>query len=299
MQISDVKRIIAKDLAEIQKKSDVLSQWPISSVEAMYYTGPFLVPGFAKQIGEMMQKTNEDLLSEGINSGKLSSLIFFFLNKKTKEEMGTDNYKMVLDFIINKIEELKKIESSERMEDIIVKNRKINKIENNDESLTKTVFLLDNLTEMTSPIFRTFGYQIFFNEDRVYRYYHRTNLGFDILVKSPVGKMDIDYFYHILRPEEISSGEIYIISNGDTEDIKNISELNDLISNKIKSIKENESLDRKYVIKQTLSPFGIEIDEKIIKHGETEFPEGIVDFYKKTCELPLGILEKEIYNILI
>ena len=296
MDIETIKLGIAKDIAKIQHNSDILSQWPISSVEAMYYSGPFFMKLF---IGDVLSsgESTDSLFSKKLYAGKLSNLVFYFLNEKVKEMMGDEKYSNTLNLIISKISIL-------RGSDPLLKNKGATVMPNwsvekeSDEVSSKTiVFLLDNLTEMVNPIFRSFGFQLFFDENYVYRYYYRTGLDFNIVVKSPKGEMEVDYFEHVIVPENLDSSKIYIEADGKLN-ATDLTELNNKITEKIRQLKSSSVFDRKYVIEQIYSAFGHEAPKEQIGFLDSPFPEVIKEAYVKTCSIPLEFLEKGIFNLI-
>ncbi len=296
MDINAILKKISEDVAKVQHESDVLSQWPINSVEAMYYSGPFLIP----EIGKNLRGWENDplkLFKKDLMPGKIAGLIFYFLNEKAKEKMGEENHKNMLMGIISKLMLFKKENYLENYtSESWVPNWNIPETAKNVNA-KKLVFLLDNLTEMINPIFRSNGVQLFFDEENVYRYYYRLELGKKILVVSPKEKMRIDFFEHIIEPEDLEESKVFIEEDGKLSMI-DVNDLFEEIKQKINQLKESKEFDREYVVNQIYSAFNYDVPEAQKGFLKTPFPEEIVKFYIKTCEIPEEKLSKGIYHVL-
>lgn len=296
MEFNKIIKRIAKDVADVQHNSDILAQWPISSVEAMYYSGPFFIPLIGKNISLWGNKP-EDLYKQKLFPGKLSNLIFYFLSEESKEKMGVENHKILLQAILSKIMVYK---LNNYLDDYksptwmpkwnLNKNAK-------REDIKKLVFLLDNLAEMINPIFRTFGVQLFFDNKNVYRYYHRLDLDFNIIIVSSKEEMQIDFFEHIIKSENLDYSQVYIEKDSKIDEVINHKELFDTIKNKIEGLK-NSKFDRNYVINQIYSAYNYEIPKEQINFLKTSFPKQIINFYVKTCKMPTDKLELGIQKVL-
>ena len=296
MDINKILKNISKDIAKVQHESDILSQWPINSVEAMYYSGPFLIPEIGKNL-KAWKNDPQGLFEKGLMPGKIAGLIFYFLNEKAKEKMGEENHKKLLIGILSKIMLFKKDDylndyTSESWMPEWDLNAEYNKCD-----VKKLVFLLDNLTEMINPIFRSNGVQLFFDDKNVYRYYHRLDLDKKIIIVSPKQGMKIDFFEHIIEPENLEESRVFI------EEDKGIIEgesdiLFEEVKNKINELKNSKEFDREYVINQIFSAFDFAVPESQKRFIKTPFPEEIVKFYIKTCEIPEDKLSQRIYHIL-
>ncbi len=296
MDLKNIKICISEDVAKIQHNSDILSQWPISSVEAMYYSGPF----FMKLLAESVLGSGDsadDLFKNGFYPGKLSNLIFFFLNEKVKEIMGAENYSNLLNLIISKISILREDDLSLRKNSSTIMPHWLIENDTDEVSARRTVFLLDNLVEMVNPIFRSFGVQLFFDKKYAYRYYYRTGLDFNVVIKSPKEGMAVDYFEHVISPENLDSSKVYKETNGklsgmDTDD------LNQKLVEKVGDIKGLNTFDRKYVIQQIYDSFGLKIPNEQLMFLSSPFPEIVKEMYIKTCLIPIEYLEKGILNLI-
>ncbi len=295
MEINRILKNISRDVAKVQHESDVLSQWPINSVEAMYYSGPFLIPEVGKNL--MGWKNDpKSLFEKGLMPGKLSGLVFYFLNEKAKEMMGEENHKDLLMGILSKIMLFKKenylddYTSKSWMPewDLDANSKKVD--------VKKLVFLLDNLTEMVNPIFRSNGVQLFFDDNSVYRYYHRLALNKKIIIISPKQDMKIDFFEHIIEPENLDQSQVFI-EGGETIGGE-LDILFEEVKNKINELKNSKEFNRKYVINQIFNAFDFSVPEAQKGFLKTPFPEEIVKFYMKTCEIPEDKLSQGIYHIL-
>lgn len=296
MGIENVKISISEDVAKIQHNSDILSQWPISSVETMYYSGPFFMKLLAKDVF-MSGNTTSDLFKKRFYPGRLSNLIFYFLNEKVKEIMGAENYSNLLNLIVLKISTLRKEDPSLRKNGPTIKPDWIVENDTDEVSARSTVFLLDNLVEMVNPIFRSFGVQLFFDEKYAYRYYYRTGLDFNVVIKSPKEGMVVDYFEHIISPENLDSSKVYVETNGKLNGI-GVDDLNKKLIKKISDTKNSNVFDRKYVIQQIYGSFGFETSKEQLGFLNSPFPEGIKQIYVKTCLIPVKQLEKGILNLI-
>jgi hypothetical protein len=295
-EINAILQKISKDIAKVQHNSDILSQWPIPSIEAMYYSGPFFVPLFVKKLSDL-KNNPEELFKNNIMPGKLSNLIFYLLNEKGKEMMGEENHKRVITMIIQKIASFKnKVYFEDYTSETWIPKEFIKLSGKNSVDTRKIVFLLDNLCEMINPIFRTFGMQLFFDKQNVYRYYYNLDIGFSVLIISDKKGMKIDFFEHIIHPEDLSFSYVYTIHNGNIKE-KNTLELIQELSKKIESLRKN-TFDREYVIKRLYENFGFLVPDNQLKFLKTEFPSPIKEFYIKTCKLPEEVLAKGVNKVL-
>ncbi len=296
MEFNKILRNISKDIAKVQHESDVLSQWPINSVEAMHYSGPFFIPKIGKDL--MSWKNDpEGLFQQGIMPGKLAGLVFYFLNEKAKEKMGKENHKNLLGVILSKIMLFK---NEDFLEDYTSKTWMPNwnlDLDSKKVDVKKLVFLLDNLTEMVNPIFRSNGVQLFFDDENVYRYYYRAELNKGIIVVSSKKGMRIDFFEHIIEPENLEESQIFVYQNG----VISQGEMDDIfeeIKDKINELKNKKDFNREYVVNQIFSAFKFSIPEPQIEFLRTPFPKEILEFYIKTCQIPKEKLSHGIYRVL-
>lgn len=287
---------LSRDVAVIQHNSDILSQWPVSSLEVMYFSGQFFLPALA---GDMQKwgSTKEELSTIKLYPGKLSNLLFYFLNERVKEKMGEENYYGIFNSIIKKILLFK---SGDFFKDSLSKtwipDWEIS-LQGEKTNSGEVVFLLDNLNEMISPVFRSFGVQLFFDENNVYRYYFRLGLDFNVIVVSPKSGMEIDFFEHVITPEKLTESYVFlekgnIVSRADTSELKKV------LVEKIELVKESTVFNKEYVIKQIYSAFGFKIPDEQIGFLASPFPQQIVDFYISTCQLPVEKLESGIAKII-
>ena len=166
-----------------------------------------------------------------------------------------------------------------------------------NQNAQELVFLLDNLTEMVNPIFRSFGVQLFFDKVNVYRYYYRTNLDYNLIIASPKKDMKIDFFEHIIKSENLDKSKVYVEKDGILSVVDMVSLKQD-IKEKINEIKKSEKFDKEYVIKQIFSAFEYEISEQQKGFLNSPFPKEIKEFYIQTCKLPVEKLEKGISKVL-
>ncbi len=287
---------ISQDIAKVQHESDVLSQWPINSVEAMYYSGPFLIPEVGKNLMSW-ENDPEKLFNKEIMPGKLAGLIFYFLNEKAKEKMGEENHKNLLMGIISKIMVFKKDNYLENYTNISWMPEWEFPLNENKVNAKRLVFLLDNLTEMINPIFRSNGIQLFFDENNVYRYYYGLELDKNIIIVSPKKNMKIDFFEHIIEPENLEESQIFIEKDGKIVE-GNSEELFNVVKEKIDDLKNSREFNREYVINQIYSAFNFEVSEQQNGFLKTAFQKEIVDFYIKKCQIPEDKLSKGIYHVL-
>jgi hypothetical protein len=296
MEINSILKNISKDVAKVQHESDVLSQWPINSVEAMYYSGPFLIPEIGKNfLG--WENDPQALFEKGLMPGKLAGLIFYFLNEKAKEKMGKDNHKNLLRGIISKIMLFKK---DNYLEDYTSESWMPEWNFDTDSKkvdVKKLVFLLDNLTEMINPIFRSNGVQLFFDDNNIYRYYYRLDLNKKIIIVSPKQGMKIDFFEHIIEPENLDQSQVFIEDGGKIIEGESDILFNE-VKNKINELKNSRDFNREYVINQIFDAFDFDVPEAQKGFLKTPFPEEIVKFYMKTCDIPEDKLSQGIYHIL-
>jgi hypothetical protein len=286
---------ISSDIAYVQVNSDVLAQWPISSVEAMYYLGPFFVPSLIGDI-KNWPVSKEDLFEKRLFPGRLSNLLFFLLEKNSKKKMGPMH-----SILVNKI-----IETIVQIKDFDLSNKGFFRtwvpenfcaLQNNQgKDLRKLVFLLDNLTELSNPIFRAFGMQFFANDKKVYRYYYNIALNFEILVVSNRKEFLVDFFEHVLVPEDLSDSVVYSIKENKISLIDS-AELQAIVFENIASLSKNK-FDKEYVFKSSMKSFGFEQNQSAKEFLLSPFPKEILDFYIKTCLLPQDLLSGEIYKTL-
>ncbi len=262
----------------------------------MYYSGPFFMKLLPESILESGDSA-DDLFKKGLYPGKLSNLIFYFLNEKAKEIMGAENYSHLLSSIIQKISASRKDDPSLRKNGPTVKPQWVIDNDADEVSARPTVFLLDNLVEMVNPIFRSFGVQLFFDDAYVYRYYHRTGLDFNVVVKSLKEGMAVDYFEHIMNPEDLDSSKVYVEKGGILSGI-DVGDLNKKLIHKIGDVKDSSVFDRAYVIQQIYSSFGFEIPNEQSLFLSYPFPDAVKEMYIKTCSIPVGQLEKGILNLI-
>lgn len=296
MDMNKIIEKISEDVAKVQHESDVLSQWPINSVEAMYYSGPFLIPKIGKNL-RGWENNPQKLFEKNLMPGKIAGLVFYFLNEKAKEKMGEENHKNMLREIISKLMQFKK---ENYLEDYISQSWMPNWNFPDDSSKVdakKLVFLLDNLTEMINPIFRSNGVQLFFDEENVYRYYYRLDLGKKIIIVSPKDKMRIDFFEHIIEPEDLEESRVFIEEDGDLTSV-DANDLFEEVKQKINELKGSKVFNREYVINQIYGAFNYDVPEAQKGFLKTPFPEEIVKFYIKTCEIPEEKLSKGVYHVL-
>src|SRR3989344_6250834 len=214
MKYPQILQNIAKDIAKVQHESDVMSQWPISSVRVLYYSGGFFIPEIEKSITSW-KNDPVSLFEQELMPGKLAGLVFYFLNEKLKEMMGGENHRTLLKTIISKIMTFKNDSFYENYTAAswvpeLNLNPNVAMVDSRE-----LVFLLDNLAEIVNPIFRSFGFQLFFDDKHVYRYYYRLDLNQKIIVVSLKEGMKIDFFEHIINPENLDRSQIYIDKNGE------------------------------------------------------------------------------------
>lgn len=296
MDMNRILEKISQDVAKVQHESDVLSQWPINSIEAMYYSGPFLIPEIGRNLMSW-ENDPEKLFINEIMPGKLAGLIFYFLNEKAKEKMGKENHKNLLMGILSKIMVFKKDKYLKDYTSVSWMPEWKFPLSANEVDSKKLVFLLDNLAEMTNPIFRSNGVQLFFDENNVYRYYYRLELDKNIIIVSPKKNMKIDFFEHIIEPENLGESQIYIEKKGKIIE-QDPDKLFNEVKEKIDILKNSREFNREYVIEQIFSAFNFEVSEQQKDFLKTSFPKEIVKFYIKTCQLPKDKLGKEIYGLL-
>lgn len=290
-----VLKKISSDIARVQIDSDVLSQWPISSVEAMYYLGPFFVPSVIGSINNW-PSDKESLFEKKMFPGKLSNLIFFLLEKNSKKKMGP-MHPILVEKIIKTILLIKKFdENNVDYFESFIPDKFSSLPRSGEKDSRKAVFLLDNLTELVNPIFRVFGMEIFADDKTVYRYYYNIGLDFEVLVISPRSNFHADFFEHVFVPEDLLNSSIYKIENNVFSTIET-EDLISAVSDRIKSA-SNSNFDRVYVFESAMKSFGFQIPSSAKDFLASTFPEEILKFYVKTCTLPKEVLSTEIYSVL-
>ncbi len=161
----------------------------------------------------------------------------------------------------------------------------------------RLVFLIDNLTEMVNPIFRSNGVQLFFDDEKVYRYYYRIDLNKSIIIVSLKKNIKIDFFEHIIEPENFEESQIFIYENGEISEGK-VNGLFEEVRDKINELKNIKDFNREYVINQVFDAFKFNILEPQREFLKTPFPKEIIEFYIRTCQIPEEKLSQGIYHIL-
>ena len=161
----------------------------------------------------------------------------------------------------------------------------------------KLVFLMDNLTEMINPIFRSMGVQLFFDDEKVYRYYYRLDLNQKIIIASSKEGMKIDFFEHIINPEDLDASQIYVEKDGKFIE-GDLDELMEIVKGKIGKLNDTKKFDKEYVVNQLFSAFKYSIPEAQRGFLQTPFPEEIEKFYIGTCEISKDKLRYGVYSIL-
>jgi len=296
MKYPQILQNIAKDIAKVQHESDVMSQWPISSVRVLYYSGGFFIPEIEKSITSW-KNDPVSLFEQELMPGKLAGLVFYFLNEKLKEMMGGENHRTLLKTIISKIMTFKNdsfYENYTAASWVPEWNLNPNVAMVDSREL---VFLLDNLAEIVNPIFRSFGFQLFFDDKHVYRYYYRLDLNQKIIVVSLKEGMKIDFFEHIINPENLDRSQIYIDKNGEISNA-DMAEILEIVKGKIVQLKEKNLFNKEYVIKQIYSAFNYSIPAPQKVFIQSQFPKEIEEFYIKTCRIPEDKLSRILYEAL-
>jgi len=109
--------------------------------------------------------------------------------------------------------------------------------------------------------------------------------------------MKIDFFEHIIEPENLGESQIFLEENGIIVEGK-LDALFEEIKEKINDLKRSKEFNREYVINQLFGAFNYDIPEAQKGFLKTPFPKEIVKFYIKTCTLPQDKLSQGIYHIL-
>ena len=287
---------IALDIANVQHNSDVLAQWPIPSIEAMYYAGPFFVPAMLKEAGSWPSRP-EELFAKKLLPGKLSNMLFFFLNDQAKKRMGPEAHAFGVATLIDHINAIRvNGEHATGINDTWLPAA-WEPLENNQgQDLRRLTFMLDNLNEMRNPVFRALGTQYFFRGDNVYRYYFDVGLDQELLLITKKDGLHIDYFEHVLQPENLTEASLYLIKNGNISEAT-AKDTEKTVQERIETLGAS-TFDRTYVVENLFSAFGYTIPKAGEEFMRTPFPEEITEFYVKTCSLPVELLSAEIYKVL-
>ena len=297
MDTNTTLKKVATDVANVQHNSDILTQWPIPSIEGMYYAGPFFVPSMMKDIASWPDDP-ESLFKRGLLPGKLSNMLFFFLNDKSKKQMGPVAHKFAVTTLIKKVDKVRiNGETEKDINDTWIPKEWESLKAVKYHNLKKLTFLLDNLNELVNPIFRGLGTEYFFKGDMVYRYYYHLGLDFKILIVSKKAGIEIDYFEHVFSPENLEYSSLFIIENDTIREDDAVEKMEELVQQKISSLDVTD-FDRMYVINNLFSAFGYKVPEPCKEFVKSPFPKEITDFYVKTCTFPVEILSKEIYRVL-
>jgi len=160
---------------------------------------------------------------------------------------------------------------------------------NDPKRYKKIIFILDNILDLVSPIYKGFCFSIVTIDDKVIRVYYDLE-DYYVLVGTLVEEPIIDMFGHILKPELISDFSIYKKHNDKItvlkEDIFDIlkDKLHDLVS-KAPFIDDSYSQRFNYVLKQWAKIF--KVDYKPFVFDEGDFIQNPIPLKLSKKDIPL------------
>jgi len=216
-----LKKVINRlswDMARIYTKGNIKTQWPISASEISPLVIQYLLKDFSEVAKEMKNKSAADLLNERLFPTKISQMFFLLLDRNSTDVLDSQSWREMFYCLMDKLSLFRKdvtLETSIEMKENLLpecgdwtqldlkKGREI-------------LALCDSLNEISHPIYRGYGYEIFEQSGHIFRYYHHLKYGnysAAIIREKVLKKPVLDFFGRVIDLEDIISMETVFFKN--------------------------------------------------------------------------------------
>jgi len=262
---------LSENFINLVQNSDFMDQYPLSIIS------------IDKKINnENILKAMDNLINKDLKQYSplfLSNVVLLLLNHEVHFNNKQKLFKKIIDILTThyfkkKIDILHPDSLSFIPFDLNFLLKKSNYRYSDLKEYRKMVFLLDNILDLVSPIYKGWGFSIFEKDNKLIRIYFDLE-NYYVLVGNLRKNPNIDIFGHIIEPELVESYSVYLFKNNKfklmmSEDLLVYlkEKINQLI---LLAPKTNDSLSIKYnyVLKQWTNIFGVKY--KFIEFDENDF----------------------------
>ena len=214
---------MAQGMARIYSRGNVETQWPVSSL----YLSPAIVETFIRDFHNYSEELAgleiSELYARKAFPTRLSQILIMLIDRTSLRQLSSEEWKKTF-FNLSDAISVSRVDPV--LESSISLKKPMTEIRNpahlEAAQARQLLAFCDSMNEISHPIYRGFGYEIFEENGKIMRYYYDLkNCPFDrILISEEVSSKPLmDFFGRVHEVEKIVSASAMFMKGGETVDV--------------------------------------------------------------------------------